>query len=144
MNKLLIAFVFVAGCAAASKETRPEPAPTTLYQRLGGKDAVAAVVESFVGRVAADKRINKYFWNADVPNLKQMLCEQICAATGGPCTYTGKDMKTAHAGMNLSDDDFGALVEDLVGALKQYKVGAGEQHELLTTLASLKGQVVRQ
>ena len=144
MNKLSIALVLGCGCAASVPEIKPAPVPTTLYQRLGGRDAIVAVVESFVGRVAADKRINKYFWNADVPNLKLMLAEQICAASGGPCVYSGKDMKTAHAGMNLGDDDFTAIVEDLIGALDQFKVPAGEKKELLTTLASLKGHIVRQ
>ena len=142
MKKLSLALSFgmltLAGCAT----TKPGPSP--LYDRLGGKPAISAVVDGFVGKVAADKRINGYFWNADVVNLKQMLFEQICAASGGPCRYSGKDMKTAHAGMNIKDTEFTALVEDLIGAMDDLHVGKTEQKELLTTLGGLKGEVVGQ
>ena len=139
MQKLAFVFVLVAGCAT----THPAD-HSPLYDRLGGKPAITAVVDGFVGKVAADKRINGYFWNADVANLKQMLFEQICAASGGPCRYSGKDMKTAHAGMNIKDGEFTALVEDLVGAMNDLHVGKTEQKELLTTLGGLKGEVVGQ
>ena len=137
----LFSFVLlgVIGCAT----TKPAGS-SPLYDRLGGKPAISAVVDGFVGKVAADKRINGYFWNADVVNLKQMLFEQICAASGGPCRYTGKDMKTAHAGMNIKDGEFTALVEDLIGAMNDLHVGKTEQKELLTTLGGLKPDVVGQ
>jgi hemoglobin len=116
----------------------------SLYERLGGKDAITAVVDDFVGNVAADKRINGFFAKADVPRLKRNLVDQICQATGGPCTYTGKDMKTAHKGMGITDADFNALVEDLKKSLDKFKVPAKEQVELLGALGSLKPQIVGQ
>ena len=116
----------------------------SLYDRLGGKDAITAVVDDFVGNVAADKRINGFFAKANVPNLKRNLVDQICQATGGPCTYTGKDMKTAHKGMGIKDADFNALVEDLVKSLDKFKVPEKEKGELLTILGSLKPQIVGQ
>ena len=88
-----------------------------LYERLGGLDAITAVVDSFAARCAADDRINPKFARTDIPRLKKMLVDQICEATGGPCKYTGKSMKDAHTGMNIKDADFNALVEDLVKAL---------------------------
>jgi truncated hemoglobin YjbI len=114
----------------------------SLYDRLGGKDAITAVVEDFVGNVAADKRINSFFAKTDIPNLKKQLVDQICEATGGPCSYTGKDMKTAHRGMNVSEADFNALVEDLVKSLDKFKVGEKEKGELLGALAAMKGDIV--
>src|SRR5206468_10393433 len=86
----------------------------SLYDRLGGKKAITAVVDEFVGRVAADKRINAFFaaTAADPKRLasfKGKLVDQICEASGGPCTYMGKDMKTAHMGMGISGGDFTAL-----------------------------------
>jgi hemoglobin len=138
--KKLGAMLFMLAACATTKPADPSP----LYDRLGGKPAINAVVDGFVAKVAADKRINGYFWNADVVNLKHMLFEQICAASGGPCQYSGKDMKTAHAGMNIKEAEFGALVEDLIGAMNDLHVGKGEQKELLTTLGSLKGDVVGQ
>ncbi len=116
----------------------------TLYDRLGGKDAITAVVEKFVGIVVADDRINGFFKNADAANLKKQLVDQICSATGGPCKYTGKDMKTAHAGMGVKEADFNALVEDLVKALDEFKVPEKEKGELLGALGGMKGDIVTQ
>ncbi len=116
----------------------------TLYQRLGGYDAIQAVVDQMIANVAADKRINKYFAHADIPRLRHMLADQICSATGGWCVYSGKDMKTAHAGMHIRNRDFNALVQDLGMALNKYRVPAKEQHELVATLAPLKGDIVGQ
>src|SRR6202165_960 len=110
----------------------------SLYDRLGGKDAITAVVDDFVGNVAADKRINGFFAKADVPRLKRNLVDQICQGTGGPCVYTGKDMKTAHKGMGITDADINALVEDLVKTLNKFNVPAREQGEFLGILGPLK------
>jgi hemoglobin len=114
----------------------------SLYDRLGGKDAISSVVDQFVANVAADTRINAMFANADIPNLKAKLVDQICQATGGPCTYTGKNMKDAHTGMNIKEADFTALVEDLKKALDAYNVLEKEQSELLGALATMKGDIV--
>ena len=70
------------------------------------------------------------------------LVDQICQASGGPCTYTGKDMKTAHQGMGIKDADFNALVEDLVAALDKFKVPEKEKGELLSILGPLKKDIV--
>ena len=73
----------------------------SLYERLGGYNAIVAVVDDFVANVAADKRINKFFAKANIGRLKARLVEQICQGTGGPCTYTGGDMRSVHAGMGI-------------------------------------------
>lgn len=114
----------------------------TLYERLGGQPAINAVVDDFVANVAADKRINRFFANADVPRLKRLLGEQICAGAGGPCTYTGRDMKTAHTGMGVTDQHFDALVEDLVKSLDKYQVPTKEQQELLALLGPMRKDIV--
>ncbi|HEY1552474.1 MAG TPA: group 1 truncated hemoglobin, partial [Kofleriaceae bacterium] len=106
------------------------------------KDAIDAVVEDFVGNVAADARINAFFANADIPHLKQMLKDQICSATGGPCKYTGKDMKTAHAGMKIKEADFNALVEDLVKSLDKFHVKDADKQTLLGVLGPMKPDIV--
>ncbi|MCW5799095.1 MAG: Cyanoglobin, Hemoglobin-like protein HbN [Nitrospira sp.] len=114
----------------------------SLYDRLGGKTAITAVVDDFVGRVAADTRINGKFANANIPRLKSMLVDQICQASGGPCTYTGRDMKSTHAGMGVSSSDFDALVGDLVATLNKFKVPEREKNELLGALGPMKGDIV--
>jgi hemoglobin len=121
----------------------PQPAGGTLYDRLGGKDAIAGVVKEFVeNQVAKDVRINAFFANADIPGLETKLTDQLCQATGGPCKYAGKDMRTAHTGMNIKDADFNALVEDLTKALDKFKVPDKEKGELLGALAGMKGDIV--
>ena len=120
----------------------PPPSTASLYDRLGGKLAITAVVDEFVARVAADKRINLRFINTDIPQLKVYLVDFICVATGGPCKYEGRDMHSAHAGMQLVDEEFTALVDALVGALGKYKVGKREQDEILGALGPLKPDIV--
>jgi hemoglobin len=137
----------MAACGGGNKggdttTTGGGDAEKSLYDRLGGKDAITAVVDKFVGIVVADDRINGFFKNADAANLKKQLVDQICAATGGPCKYTGKDMKTAHTGMGVKEADFNALVEDLVKALDEFKVPEKEKGELLGALGGMKGDIV--
>jgi len=145
-HALLIAFIAVAGCATTTTQpARPDStAQKPLFDRLGGKEAITAVVDDFVAKVGADSRINARFANVDMPHLKAMLVEQICEASGGPCKYSGKDMKTAHTGMNITDAEFGALVEDLGKSLDQFKVGKTEQDQLVGALAPMKPQIVGQ
>ena len=138
---VLIAGMLVAGCQDMGMKPMMQK---SLYERLGGKDAITAVVDDFVGNVAADKRINGFFAKADVPRLKRNLVDQICQGTGGPCGYTGKDMKTAHKGMGITDADFNALVEDLVKTLNKFNVPSKEQGELLAVLGPMKPQIVGQ
>ena len=134
----LATFLSLVGCATSSMQDQ------TLYQRLGGKDAIVAVVDDFVGNVAADARINRRFAKTDIPDLKAKLVDQICAGTGGPCAYTGGDMKSVHRGMRIRDYEFDALVEDLVKSLDKFKVPAKEKNELLGILGPMKADIVGQ
>lgn len=133
---LSLALMMGAGCVAT------HPQGKSLYERLGGKGAVTAVVETFVSNVGGDKRINGFFASTDLTKLKLHLVNQICEASGGPCTYTGRTMKQTHAGMGVSDAAFGALVEDLVAALDHHKVGKAEKDELLGALGPMKSDIV--
>ena len=114
----------------------------SLYERLGGKAAITAVVDTFVTKVGADKRINGYFASTDLTKLKMHLGNQICEASGGPCQYTGRTMKQTHAGMGVTDVAFGALVEDLMAALDHHKVGKTEKDDLLAVLGPMKDDIV--
>jgi hemoglobin len=114
----------------------------TLYERLGGLDAITAVVEDFRDRVAADDRINLKFARTDLARLRKMLIDQVCEATAGPCRYGGRSMKEAHAGMKVTKGEFNALVDDLVATLNQFKVPSAEQTELLAILGPLESDIV--
>ena len=117
----------------------------SLFDRLGGKDGIKAVVDTFVKNVAADKRINKQFAKTTGPRLehfKAALVDQICEATGGDCKYAGKNMKDAHKGMKITEAQFNALVEDLKMALEEKGVGEGERTDLFALLAPMKDDIV--
>ena len=154
-STVLLAALLVAGCGSTNAEAPPPAAPPqatpppalaaaprSLYDRLGGKPAIEAVVGEFIGRVAADKRINGRFINTDITRLKGLLVDFVCAATGGPCKYEGRDMHTTHAGFQIVDAEFDALVEDLAGALAKFNVPAREQNDLLGALGPLKPLIV--
>ena len=152
--RLAVALLAVVGCAHKSAETKTASseagggaaaAPAKpLYDRLGGKDAITAVVDDFLTRVAADARINHFFAQTNIPRLRKMLVDQICQASGGTCTYAGKDMKAAHQGVGISEPDFDALVQDLVASLDTFKVGEREKGELLAVLGPMKKDIVEQ
>jgi hemoglobin len=111
---------------------------------LGGRDAIVAVVNSFVDRIGGDETLNQRFANTELPRFKQLLVEQICEASGGPCKYTGRDMKTTHKGMNIREEEWNATVAHLVATLNEFKVGEPEQRELISAIAPMKGDVVGQ
>ncbi len=148
MIRVATAIVVAMGVAACAMQPAPPAAPAaavpspSLYTRLGGQPAITAVVDDFVGNVAADKRINRFFAHANVPRLKQNLVNQICQGTGGPCTYTGLSMREAHRGMKITDADFTALVEDLIKTLDKFKVPDKEKKELLGILGPMKKDIV--
>jgi hemoglobin len=148
---LLIALAFL-GCtsstasgsaAAPAAQAKPNPnAP--LYERLGGKPAIDAVVDDFLAGVAGDERINAGFAGANIPKLRQRLVELFCMATGGPCTYSGRDMKTVHAGMAVTGAQFDALAGHLVATLDKFKVPAKEKGELLAIVGPMRGDIVEE
>ncbi len=121
-------------------------APTvTLYDRLGQKPAIEAVTDKFLANVVADSRINAAFAHLDadgVAHLRAMLIDQICEATGGPCKYTGKSMREAHAGMGVNETQFNALVEDLIKALDEVGAEPADRDELIGALGGMKGDIV--
>jgi hemoglobin len=119
-------------------------AQKSLYERLGGLEAITAVVDEFIKILGADERINKKFAKSGMngPRVRLHLIEQVCEATGGPCKYTGLDMKKAHKNMKVTEGEFNAGVEDLVKALDKFNVPEAEKTELLGILGSLKGQIV--
>jgi hemoglobin len=119
----------------------------TLYDNLGKKKGITGVVNDFVGNVGGDARINGYFKAtvadpARLAKFKRNLVDQICQASGGPCVYKGKDMKTAHAGMGIDSPAFGALVEDLVKSLDKFHVAEKDKNALLGALGPMKSDIV--
>jgi len=136
--------VNLGACASMGSET---PAAPSLYKRLGGREGIALVVGDFTANMVADSRVNARFKDAkpnDVEKFKSNLADQICEATGGPCSYVGKDMKTAHKDMRITEAEWDATVENLVKALDKNNVSAGAKQELLGALGPMKKDIVGQ
>ena len=142
MRMGIAAIALASAIALATNVTAATKAKKTLYERLGGAAALTAVVDDFVANVAADQKINHFFAKTDIPTFKKNLTDQLCAATGGGCTYAGKDMKTAHAGLGISNADWDALVGDLGKSLNKFKVKKADQKALVALLAPMKGDIV--
>jgi hemoglobin len=146
-----------AACGPKKPPVEPEPTeapedagppvdaapPPTLYDKLGGKDGVAGIVDSFVADITTDKVVNKFFPKSKkLDHFKQMLADQICHEAGGPCTYTGKSMKEAHKGMGITDVQFAAVIQDLTLALEEKNVSKEDTQALLGKLGAMQDDIV--
>lgn len=123
-------------------KTEKKEAKKSLYERLGGQPAIEAVVKDFATRTLADARVNKKFAKTNADRVVKNLTDFVCKATGGPCKYTGFDMKKAHKNMGVTQGEFDALVEDLVAALDAAKVPEAEKKEILAALGPLAKDIV--
>ncbi len=144
----------LVACASGSEATRPDARPTaasasgpgsaglSLYERLGRRPGIDAVMHTFVGNIGRDTRINVRFMFVDMDVLQAHLTDQVCAASGGPCTYAGRAMKALHAPMHVRGGEFDAMGEDLVAALRASAVPEREQKELLAIIGSTREDIV--
>jgi hemoglobin len=117
----------------------------SLYKRLGGYDALAAVTDDFLGRLATDPKEGRFFVglnNDSKTKVRQHVVDFLCAATGGPCKYTGRDMTTAHTGLGITEEDWTITVKALGDTLNKFKVPAREQQDVVNAIAGLKSQIV--
>ncbi|MBL38939.1 MAG: group 1 truncated hemoglobin [Xanthomonadales bacterium] len=139
LNFVLAALIslILVGCAGGR-------ADDSLYQRLGGEQGVDRLVGELLDEVHADRRIAFLFEGTDRDNLHAVIVEQICAETGGPCTYRGLDMRAAHSGLDIRHDEFDAFVEDLIVAMERVGVPTPAQNRLLAIFAPMREKVVFQ
>jgi len=117
----------------------------SLYERVGGYNALAAVVDDFIGRLVSDKQFEKFFIGQSTDSkkrIRQHILDQFCAATGGPCVYTGREMKTAHAGLGITNAEWDAAAKHLVASLDKFKVPEKEKGEVLAFVVTLKKDIV--
>ena len=117
----------------------------TLYKRVGGYDALAAVTNDFLARLVADPQFTKFFVGHGADSSKRirpLIVDQLCAATGGPCAYIGRDMKTSHAGLGITEKDWDASVKHLVATLDKFSVPAKEKDDVLAAISTLKKDIV--
>jgi len=136
--------LWVTAGAAGLAQTQAAAAPS-LYKRLGGYDAIAAVTDDFVPRLVNDKVVGRFLVGLSdnsKARLRQNFVDQICAATGGPCLYVGRDMKTAHKGLGITGADWDISVKHLIDTLDKFKVPEKEKSELLAAVSALKPDIV--
>lgn len=144
MKKIILYFV-LAVLFSTSFNINKASAQESLYKRLGGYDAIAAVVDDFIPRLVMDPALSKFFMGASDDSkmrIRQMVVDQVCAATGGPCVYIGKSMKQAHKGLGISEMEWTASANHFVESLKKFNVPEKESNELVAIIVSLKGDIV--
>jgi hemoglobin len=117
-------------------------ADKTLYESMGGETVLRSAVDHFADNVQSDDRINFTFAEADMLKFKKLIFEQLCNLSGGPCKYTGRDMRTSHTKLNINNAEFNALAEDLYIALDQAGVPYRLQNKLMAFLAPMQHQIV--
>lgn len=140
----LAAFAAVTPFYAAPPQASAQQ-QQTLYQRLGGYDALAAVTDDFIGRLATDPQLKRFFVGHNkegITRIRQHVIDFLCVATGGPCAYTGQDMRTAHTGLGITDADWDVSVKDLVATLDKLHVPEKEKGEVLSAISPLKADIV--
>jgi hemoglobin len=122
--------------------TETRAAKATLFESMGGESVLRAAVDRFAELVVADDRINFTFADADMLKFKKLLYDQLCELSGGPCRYTGRDMRTSHVKLKLGTAEFNALAEDLYIALGKAGVAYRQQNRLVALLAPMQRQIV--
>ena len=142
----LLAILLLNGYASNLSAQSAAPGKgESLYKRVGGYDAIAAVTDDFLGRLAADKQMSRFFVGVSADSLRKLrqhVVDQLCEATGGPCYYIGRTMKTTHAGLGITESDWQVTVKYLNATLDRFKVPEKERNETLTLFASLKPDIV--
>jgi hemoglobin len=137
-----IAGPFTATALLLLGTTSASPADT-LFAAMGGETVLRTAVDRFADVVEADDRINFTFADTDMAKFKQLLFEQLCALSGGPCHYSGRDMRTAHAKLKINTAEFNALAEDLYIGLGKAGVAYRDQNKLMALLAPMKHDIVK-
>lgn len=127
---------------AAPNPAPPHPELAGVLKDFGGKDGVTAIVATFMDNMMADPRTQPFFANVDRERVKRELSEQFCVILGGDCVYSGRDMRTTHAGLKIDRNNFNALVEDLQRAMVTHKVPFRSQNKLLAILAPMHREAV--
>lgn len=141
----LLSTVVVAALLLGATGVAAQAKQDTLYKRLGGYDALAAVTDDFIGRLAADKQLGKVFVghsSDSLARIRQLIVDQLCNATGGPCVYIGRSMKVAHAGLGITNADWDVAVKHLVATLDKFKVPQKEKDEMLAAVSTMKADIV--
>ena len=127
---------------AFAQTTQSPPTDDALYRDFGGQPGLVALMDDFMVRLLADPRMNPFFRDVDQKHVKEQLVDQFCQVSGGPCKYTGKDMKKSHSGVDITTSNFNALVEDLQQSMDAKGIAFSAQNRLLAKLAPMHREIV--
>ena len=139
---LAVVFILLLVFPTMSKEAEPE---RTLYDRLGGYDAISGVIDVFLQKVWDDPTVGRYFvgMGTDTRNqLRQKNKNLLCYNTGGPCKKINRPLKLTHKGLGITDQEFNIVVNHLADTLKEYKVPQKEHNELMNKIRNLQSYIV--
>jgi hemoglobin len=117
----------------------------TLYERLGGYDAISAVANDLLPRLQADAKLARFWQNRGEDGIrreKQLLIDFLCSSAGGPLLYTGRDMQTSHQGMKISEDDWSAFMSHLQATLESFQLPQAEYNDVIAFIESTKADMV--
>ena len=134
--------IILAAFAAVLLQTTPGFSAGTLYDDLGAREGITKFANLAIDISLEDPRTKDTFDNTNIVRLKRLLVDQICAISGGPCVYEGRDMKESHASKHLTNAHFNALVEDLQIAMDRSGIPFATQNKLLAILAPMQRDVV--
>lgn len=134
----LVTMLVLAGCQSMAEKTDPSE---SLYKQLGERSGIASIVEDLLYLIVEDDRVNEQFRGVDVRQFHTNLTDQLCELSGGPCTYSGREMRESHADMNVTDTQFNALAENLILAMEQNNIPTGAQNRLIKRLVPLYPQI---
>ncbi|MFZ6777988.1 group I truncated hemoglobin [Undibacterium sp. Ji83W] len=137
---ILASLLFTVVTTASS--VYAQSAPQTLYQALGSESGISQIVDEAVTIILQDERIKASFKETNIPRLAQLLKEQFCVISAGPCKYTGDDMKTVHQGLGINAAQFYALAEDVQIAMDKLAIPSATQNRLMALLAPMKRDIV--
>jgi hemoglobin len=141
----VLALALAWGGPATANATRGAQAQKSLYERLGGYDAIASVVDDFVGRLITDKKFERFFVGHSTDSkkrIRQHIVDQFCAAAGGPCLYIGRTMKDSHQGLGITEEEWNAAAKHLIASLDKFKVPEREKNDLLAFVGTVKNDIV--
>src|SRR5262245_22284390 len=145
--QLMLGIVLIA--SAGDSRSAAQPAPKPLFERLGGVYSIATVVDDFIERLLVNDTLNanpaikEARTRVPKAGLKFQVTALVCEVTGGPCKYTGRSMKDAHASLNINEAQWQAMVADFRRTLDKFKVPPKEQEELITIVGSTKKDIVK-
>lgn len=149
LRMALLSLALTVGTAFAPVVSAQQPeTQTSLYDRLGGLRGITVVVDDFIDRLVLNKQLNKNpairagRKSSPPPYLKFQVSQLICELAGGPCKYTGKTMKEAHAHLNISEKEWDVMAKEFQKSLNKFKVPAPEQNELFDMVGKTKADIV--